>query len=446
MPPRKPKHLFISHSSKDAAVAMAICGVLQRAGFTTWIAPRDLRAGKWQGGLREAITQAGAVVLLWSHNSDRSDQVARELAWADEAKVDILPLQLEVVQGGELEYNLKLLQWFPAIGPTGRLLARTIVSAASDVLAGRGRADVEPYMVTRGAMPFKQYTDGPQQSVDLTLAGEETTRSLRNKLLRGRHKLQRPVKITVAGTLFPCALLSSGWWDKHTETRNRNIKWRDDVQQWLFHGFDEWGPSWDFTWDLEKKAKAKRHPYFIAQLGDGDEANSIPVLLTASKARKLRDEFQERPGGMEAKVTGVLGHRKHFAKLVDADALELFGGLLDYCLYLDEDKKDHKVEQRADDTAIYSGYLWKCVAPQAFLKEGTPRLNDVYFIWEHVNFASDEARKYGIEALEAKEEMIRRRHGKLVLMQKSSPLVAGTPTLSADAVYKMLLGKTGKEF
>jgi hypothetical protein len=269
---------------------------------------------------------------------------------------------------------------------------------------------------------------------------------LRNKLLRGRHQLKSSVKITIDGTLFPCALLSSGWWDKHAEAKTRQIKWRDELQHWLFYGFDEWGPSWDFTWDFEQESKGGKRPYFIAQLGDGDEANSIPVLLSASKARRLREEFRNNWGGMEAKVTGVLGHRKHFANVVAAEALELFGGLLDYCLYLDEDKKEHKVEPKGDDTSIYSGYLWKCVAPNAFLKDGTPRLNDVYFIWEHVNFASEDAVKYGLDAMERKEQLIRDRRGPLTLVQKSSSLVAGTPSLSADAVYKMLTGRTGKEF
>jgi TIR domain len=144
MPSRKPKHLFISHSSEDVDAAMTICGVLQRAGLTTWIAPRDLKPGKWQGGLSEAISTAGAVVLLWSRKSDRSEQVAKELVWAENAKVDILPLQLEVFSGGALEYVLKPLQWFPAFDSAGRLRAKLIVSAAKDMLAGRDARTSSP--------------------------------------------------------------------------------------------------------------------------------------------------------------------------------------------------------------------------------------------------------------------------------------------------------------
>ena len=38
--------------------------------------------------------------------------------------------------------------------------------------------------------------------------------------------------------------------------------------------------------------------------------------------------------------------------------------------------------------------LWKCVAPKEFLGGHAPCLNDVYFIWEHVNFASHDAIAY----------------------------------------------------
>jgi len=441
MAPPKSKYLFISYSSKDTELATAIRGILQRAGIKTWISREDLRTGEWDQDLAKAIVRSSGVVLLWSRHSDVSSQVKKELVWAENAKIEILPLRLEDFQGGRLDFTLSPIQTFSVVGPTGRLKAKTIVSAAKDLLAGYGRTDVEPYMVGRGPKTFQQFTSGPQGAVDVTLGKEESARTLRNKLLRGRHTLKNPVKITISGTLFPCALLSSGWWDKHTEAKNRHIKWRDELQQWLFHGFDEWGPSWDFTWDFDNKAKNKKRPYFIAQIGDGDEANSIPVLLTASRARKLRDQFHDHWGGMEATATGVLGHRRHFARHVAPGALDLFGGLLDYCLFIDEEKKDHTVEPRLDDTSIYSGYLWKCVAPKEFFKGGNLRLNDVYFIWEHVNFASNDALRYGLDSMARKEQLIEERRGKLVLVQKSNAFVSGTPALSPDAVYKILTSK-----
>jgi hypothetical protein len=85
------------------------------------------------------------------------------------------------------------------------------------------------------------------------------------------------------------------------------------------------------------------------------------------------------------------------------------------------------------------------VAPKALLHGSAACLNDVYFIWEHVNFASRDAIAYCLEAMRHKEDYIRRQYGDLILVQKSSSLVDGTPALEAESVYGMLLGKTGEE-
>jgi hypothetical protein len=83
------------------------------------------------------------------------------------------------------------------------------------------------------------------------------------------------------------------------------------------------------------------------------------------------------------------------------------------------------------------------VAPKELVVAGIPCLSDVWFLWEHVNFANKDGLAYCLEALDHKEEQIKRRYGELLLIQKSSSMVSGTPLLPDDAVYNMLLGKTG---
>ena len=251
--------------------------------------------------------------------------------------------------------------------------------------------------------------------------------------------------MTVEGTLFPSALLTSGWWEKHTAAAIRKVKWRDGIQEWLFRGFEEWAPSWDFTWNFEKWERGEDRPYFIAQLADGDEANSIPVFLPAEKAKWVAEHL-EPWGGMQAKVTGLLAYRTHFNPGYDQTALELFGGTLNYCLRLDEDNKRHRVRPLVYEPDLYSGYLWKCVAPRSLLATGSPKLNDVYFVWEHANLASPEAIAYGLELLEHKVEYIRRLFpgDELVLVQKSCSLVPGKPEWDQQDVYDLLVGSKGK--
>ena len=148
---------------------------------------------------------------------------------------------------------------------------------------------------------------------------------------------------------------------------------------------------------------------------------------------------------MEANVTGLLGHRHQFC--TEGHGLELFGGLLDFCVWLNEDDRHHLISPLDEETGIYSGYLWKCVIPAAWLTSSHDlHLNQVYFIWEHTNFAKRDAVAYNLDSLAHKEEYLRARHGDLVLIQKSSPLVPGEPEWSHEQIYNLLAGKTGPEF
>ncbi|HKO89382.1 MAG TPA: hypothetical protein VJU83_12815 [Burkholderiales bacterium] len=264
--------------------------------------------------------------------------------------------------------------------------------------------------------------------------------------------LEEPIRVTARGTLFPSALLTSGWWEKQSQRAGKNVIWHDKVQAWLFHGFEVWGPSWDFTFDLENWKTHPDRPYFVAQLGEGDEANSIPIFVPREKAKRIVEhiaEEREEGGwfGFEAKVTGLLSHRRDFHARVPGMELEMFGGLLDYCIWLDEADPRHCIEPLHQNTEIYSGYLWKCVMPKTFLRaDGQPRLQDAYFLWEHTNFANLDAVAYNLDSLEAKERYLEQRRGELILVQKSSELVPGKPNWSSKAVYQALLARAKKRF
>ncbi len=299
------------------------------------------------------------------------------------------------------------------------------------------------YLIFRGIDPYKDFLEEPMQPWDLSFQGTEPVDALRKKLLRMKG-LKEPVLVTVKGTLFHCALMSPGWWDRREKADMAKPRWNDPLQKWLFFGFDLWGPSWDFSWDFEDSEKEIDKPYFVAQLGDGDEADSLPILIPRDKGMKIRQEFQGSWGGLEVTVTGLLGHRSQFTQ--NPDSLGLVGGLLDYCIWLKEDDKDHKISLRCDDTDIYSGYLWKCVAPKKWLEEKKAlSLNHVYFIWEHTNFTEKSAIDYNLDSLAHKESYIRKEHGDLVLLQRSCPMVPGRPEWSAKEFYALLVGKKGKD-
>jgi len=140
--------------------------------------------------------------------------------------------------------------------------------------------DTQLYFFDR-VEPFTQFLNGVQKPYDRDFQNTDFN-TLKNALLRIK-ELEKPYSISVRGTLFPSALLSTGWWNRLCPNYKKNHNWKDELQKWLFHGFDLWGPSWAFTWNLLDDNNALA----IAQFGEGDEANTIPVIISCNKAMKL---------------------------------------------------------------------------------------------------------------------------------------------------------------
>lgn len=288
-------------------------------------------------------------------------------------------------------------------------------------------------------------------------SGIAKIRSLRERLRElasNEFLCEESIQVTLEGTLYPCALLSSGWWEK---TDKRAAKFympaKNDIQQWLFHGFRQWAPSWDFSWNFDNGNIAKQHPILVAQLGENDEADSVPVVIPYEKAQHFIAASNNFAMGyaVSARVRGAFGHRKHF----DSKAHKLFrnfGGLLDYCLWLDPENEKHTIVSIPGRPSIYSGYVWKCIMPLSASRPSTDtnlspeeiKLNDVYFVWDHTNFASPQTVEFNLETLSQKEEAIiakveQMKVGKRawVMLQKSSNLVSGEPALSPEVFYDM---------
>ncbi len=90
------RHVFISHSSEDAAVADKVCRALESDGLATWICSRDIQPGQtWAGAISDGLERSGALVLLFTANANRSDHVLREVDLAVKQKVPILPVRLD---------------------------------------------------------------------------------------------------------------------------------------------------------------------------------------------------------------------------------------------------------------------------------------------------------------------------------------------------------------
>lgn len=272
----------------------------------------------------------------------------------------------------------------------------------------------------------------------------KTIKDLRERLKDGDSKLEKPVLIKVRGTLFPAALLTEGWWERKQQgPGSLAIEWKNPLQRWLFKGFDLWAPSWDICWGaMDAKQPEKR--YYIAQLTEGDEADSLPVIIGTEKARRLADEFRDSWGGFEVEIVGMLGHRWQFDRKLPKNVKRQ---PTDYYIAVEDDKRRHTISRLPTVTDLYSGYLWKLLAPEDWMKgDEMLALNQVYFVWEHTNFVAREAVQYNLDGLEHKENLIAKQHpgGKLILLQKSHAIVPGEPKWTVQKFYDFYLGK-GKQ-
>lgn len=292
----------------------------------------------------------------------------------------------------------------------------------------------QSYLRDRLAPIRKFLVEPPPNPDEVPLESGGTVKELRKALAALSSPLQRPERIQdVTGTLFPALLLTEGWWERKRADKALHIE--DPLQRWLFKGFDLWAPSWDISWEFENRQAIDTNHYFIAQLTDGDEADSLRVIVPGEMAKQLRDEFRDSWGGFEVKISGRLGHKYQFEKEVP-EGLE--GELQDFYIWLEHYKR------LGAKTDLYSGYLWKCLAPSQWLEENALLgLDKVYFVWEHTNFAAKDAVQYNLDSLLHKEALIAKRHpgSELVMLQKSHAIVPGDPRWPTKQFIDLLAGE-----
>jgi len=111
--------VFISHSSKDKVIANAVCSALENTKIRCWITPRDIFPGeKWAAAITNSIANSKIMVLIFSSNSNNSDDVLNEILLAKNADAIIIPFKIEnILPEGEMKYYLARTHWLDAMDP-----------------------------------------------------------------------------------------------------------------------------------------------------------------------------------------------------------------------------------------------------------------------------------------------------------------------------------------
>ena len=105
--------VFISYASDDAATAENICSALEAAGFSCWIAPRDVVPGMlYADSIVRAINESKVLVLVLSEFAVASPHVGKELERASSKRHPIIALRTDTAPlTPAFEYFLSESQW-----------------------------------------------------------------------------------------------------------------------------------------------------------------------------------------------------------------------------------------------------------------------------------------------------------------------------------------------
>ncbi len=127
-------YIFISHSSKDKQIADAICHYLEEHGVACWIAPRDILPGTNYGAsILNAIKKCVAMVLVYSTNSNSSNQVVKELERAASYSKVIIPFMIDSTPlNDDFEYHLSGTHWLTAY-PEYRKMFQPLLNAVKQI-------------------------------------------------------------------------------------------------------------------------------------------------------------------------------------------------------------------------------------------------------------------------------------------------------------------------
>jgi hypothetical protein len=142
-------NIFISFASQDHRVAMTLCQALESRGFKCWISGRDIQPGEnFQVAIVRAIRQAKIMLLVFTSNSNNSEEMNKELALASQSKLIVVPLRIEdVTPNDAFAYEFATRQWIDFFADWEfaiEQLAQRISSATRDAPLEQPQVEAHP--------------------------------------------------------------------------------------------------------------------------------------------------------------------------------------------------------------------------------------------------------------------------------------------------------------
>lgn len=125
--------IFISYASPDKRVAETLCAALEQRGLRCWLAFRDVAGGdNFAAAVVRAIRSAQVMLLVFTANTNRSDEVKKELVLASQNRLVVVPLRVEdVAPDDAFAYELATRQWIDMFDDWEHAMERVVATIAA---------------------------------------------------------------------------------------------------------------------------------------------------------------------------------------------------------------------------------------------------------------------------------------------------------------------------
>ena len=92
-----PRHVFLSYAREDLAEIDRLSEALQKEGLAVWIDRKGIQSGNWKERVTQGLNRARALLVLLTPASLASEAVRKEIAFANNKRVPIIPIHLQEI-------------------------------------------------------------------------------------------------------------------------------------------------------------------------------------------------------------------------------------------------------------------------------------------------------------------------------------------------------------
>ena len=167
-------NIFISFAAQDRKVANTLCQALESRGFKCWISSRDILPGEnFQIAIVRSIRKAKLMLLVFTANSNNSEEMNKELALASQQKLTVVPLRIEdVAPNDAFAYEFATRQWIDFFADW-ELAMGALASQIANVLGPDAPVEVAPAAAAPTVAALAETVVRPP-SADITAPVEAT--------------------------------------------------------------------------------------------------------------------------------------------------------------------------------------------------------------------------------------------------------------------------------